>query len=79
MSELDPQADVSLNLNCAACGHEWQSSFDPAAFLLSEVDGYAARLTGEVHRLARAYGWSEASILEMSPVRRQRYLSLLLQ
>ena len=79
MSELDPQADVSLNLNCAACGHEWQSYFDPAAFLLSEVDGYAARLTGEVHRLARAYGWSEASILEMSPVRRQRYLSLLLQ
>ncbi|MEP6762790.1 MAG: hypothetical protein ABJB66_00700 [Gemmatimonadaceae bacterium] len=79
MSVLDPQADVSLSLHCAACSHEWQAPFDPAAFLLHEVDGYAARLTTEVHRLARAYGWSEASILEMSPVRRRRYLSLLLQ
>jgi len=68
-----------MNTTRALPALEWQSYFDPAAFLLSEVDGYAARLTGEVHRLARAYGWSEASILEMSPVRRQRYLSLLLQ
>ncbi|MEP6781467.1 MAG: hypothetical protein ABJC26_16335 [Gemmatimonadaceae bacterium] len=79
MSVLDPQADVSLNLNCASCNHEWQAPFDPAAFLLREVDSYATRLTVEVHQLARAYGWSEASILEMGPVRRRRYLSLLLQ
>ena len=79
MSVLDPQADVSLNLTCAACRHAWQAPFDPGVFLLHEVDGYAGRLTAEVHRLARAYGWSETSILEMSPVRRRRYLSLLLQ
>lgn len=79
MSVLDPQADVSLNLNCASCNHEWQAPFDPAAFLLREVDSYAARLTVEVHQLARAYGWSEGSILEMGSVRRRRYLSLLLQ
>jgi hypothetical protein len=79
MSALDPQADVSLDLKCAACDHKWQAPFDPAAFLLREVDGYAARLTVEVHQLARAYGWSEGSILAMGPTRRRRYLSLLLQ
>lgn len=79
MSALDPQADVSLSLSCASCNHEWQAPFDPAAFLLREVDSYAERLTVEVHQLARAYGWSEASILEMGPVRRRRYLALVLQ
>lgn len=28
----------------------------------------------DVHLLAQAYGWSEASILAMSPKRRQTYL-----
>jgi hypothetical protein len=79
MAELDGQADVSLDLNCAACAHRWQAPFDPAAFLLREVAEYAARLTTEVHQLARAYGWSEESILAMGPVRRRRYLSLVVQ
>jgi hypothetical protein len=79
MAELDAQADVSLDLTCAACNHGWPSPFDPAAFLLREVDSHAARLTTEVHQLARAYGWSEDSILAMGPARRRRYLSLVLQ
>lgn len=79
MAELDGQADVVLDLKCAACSHGWQAPFDPAAFLLREVDSYAARLTIEVHQLARAYGWSETSILAMGPARRRRYLSLVLQ
>jgi hypothetical protein len=76
MAELDGQADLSLDLKCAACTHSWQSPFDPAAFLMREVDSYAGRLTIEVHQLARAYGWSEESILMMGRTRRRRYLSL---
>ena len=79
MAALDAQADVVFDLHCVACNHRWQSPFDPAAFLLSEVDAYAARLTLEVHQLARAYGWQEASILAMGATRRRRYLSILLQ
>jgi hypothetical protein len=79
MAALDPQADVSLDLSCAACHHQWQAPFDPAVFLFREVDGHVARLTAEVHQLARAYGWSESSILRMGETRRRRYLSLLLQ
>ena len=79
MAALDAQADVVFDLHCVACNHRWQSPFDPAAFLLSEVDAFAARLTLEVHQLARAYGWHEANILAMGATRRRRYLSLLLQ
>ncbi len=79
MATLDPQADVLLDLSCIVCEAEWQTPFDPAELFLREVDGYASRLTAEVHRLAIAYGWSESSILAMGAARRQRYMSLLLQ
>jgi len=79
IAELDPQADIFLDLNCGACGHRWQSPFDPAAFLFRELEAHVARLTSEVHVLARAYAWSEESILAMGATRRRRYLNLVLQ
>ncbi len=79
MAALDAQADVTFDVRCAACQHAWQSPFDPAAFLMADVEAYVARLTSEVHVLARAYGWAESSILAMSATRRQRYLALVAQ
>jgi len=76
MAELDPQADLLLNLTCPDCARTWQAAFDPAGFLLAEIDAWASRILGEVDRLARAYGWSEAEILALSPLRRRRYLEL---
>jgi hypothetical protein len=79
IAALDPQADISLDLSCAACGHRWQAPFDPAAFLFREVEAAVGRLTNEVHQLARAYAWSEESILAMGATRRRRYLNLVSQ
>ena len=79
MAVLDPQADISLDLSCVACEHRWQAPFDPAAFLFREVEAAVARLTSEVHQLARAYAWSEESILAMGATRRRRYLDLVAQ
>ncbi len=76
MAQADPQAEVHLALSCPACGHEWLAMFDVAAYLWAEVDAWARRTLGEVHALARAYGWSEAEILALSPYRRQWYLAL---
>ncbi len=76
MAEADPQADIRLTLWCDACDHEWSAPFDIADFLWSEVDAWAWRLLGEVHRLAQAYGWSERDVLALSPLRRQVYLEL---
>jgi hypothetical protein len=76
MAALDPQADVRLDLDCPACGHGWQAELDVGGFVLAEIETHAMRVLGEVHGLARAYGWSEADVLALSPARRRRYLEL---
>ncbi len=77
MSEMDPQADLRLRLECPQCDYRWIESFDILSFLWSEIQSYALRLLREVHILASAYGWSEAEILSLSSVRRQAYLELM--
>lgn len=77
LAELDPQADLTLRLSCPDCGRDWRTPFDIAAFVWEEIASEAPRLLREVHVLARAYGWREADILAMSPLRRQMYLELI--
>jgi hypothetical protein len=67
-------AELLLDLHCAACGHEWQETFDILSFFWNELSRYAKRLLQEVHTLAWAYGWSESEILSMSTARRRVYL-----
>jgi hypothetical protein len=76
MARADPQADVELAFDCAACGHAWGVPFDVAAFLWEEIEARAGRLLVEVHALARAYGWAEREILALSDARRGAYLEL---
>ena len=76
MVERDPQAEIELELRCAACGCEFAVIFDTAAFLLQELEERAKCLTHEVHTLASHYHWGEREILELSPGRRARYLDL---
>jgi len=76
MAECDPQADVQIEVSCPACEHRWREPFDIAQFLWTEVSVFARRLLGDVHDLARAYGWSERDILSLSPARRAAYLEL---
>ncbi len=78
MAEADPQAEVWLALDCAACGHQWQSLLDIGGFFWQELEAWALRTLREVHLLAAAYGWSEGEILQLSPWRRQAYLELAL-
>jgi hypothetical protein len=77
MAEIDPQADVQISLNCPACSQQWFAAFDIASFLWIEINSWATRILEDVHRLASAYGWSEADILALSPVRRQLYLEMI--
>ena len=74
MEARDPRAEILLGFECPACGASWQACFDVLSFLWTEIQARARRLLGEVQGLASAYGWSEAAILEMSPVRRRFYL-----
>jgi hypothetical protein len=77
MAELDPQADVALDVSCPNCAHAWREPFDIAAFLWTELSVAARRLLLEVHQIAAAYGWSEGEILRLSPARRNAYIEML--
>jgi cytochrome c553 len=76
MNEADPQADIQLALKCPVCSNEWHAAFDIESFFWTEIDAWAARILGEVHMLASAYGWSEQDILRLSAWRRECYLNL---
>lgn len=76
MAEVDPQADMQMNLACPACGHSWQALFDIESYFWTELHSWAQRILSEVHMLACAYGWREKDILELSAWRREFYLGL---
>jgi len=77
LAELLDDVDVMLELSCAGCGCAFDAAFDIAPFLLREVESWAARLFRDIHEIARAYGWDEATILGLSAPRRQAYLDLI--
>lgn len=76
MAALDPQGNIEMALTCPACRHQWQTLFDIVTFLWAEVDRWAIRTMQDIHTLAKAYGWSEQDILNLSPWRRQLYLQM---
>jgi hypothetical protein len=74
----DPQAEIELALVCPDCEAEWEAPFDIADVLWAEVDAWARRLLWDVHELACAYGWTEADVLALPAVRRDFYLTAVL-
>ena len=72
----DPLAEVSLAMECPACGEHWAATLDPPSFVWREIDAWAGRMLREVDALARAYGWSERDILALGPARRAAYLEM---
>lgn len=76
-NQLNAAAELSCAIVCAACSSNQTLDLDIAQFLWLEVRSAAKRLLGEIHELAWAYGWSERSLLRMSPARRHAYLEML--
>jgi len=75
MADLDPGAELGLDLSCPACDREWSEFLDPVEFLSIEVEARAREAVEAVQALATAYGWSEAEILALSPWRMRLYLT----
>lgn len=76
LAKADPQADVVIDLTCAACSHAWQVILETESFLWIKITALAKRLLRDVHTLAGVYGWSEQEILSLSPLRRHAYLEM---
>jgi hypothetical protein len=77
MERRDPLAMIWLDLGCAQCGHVWQSLFDVASLVWADVDRWARAFLHQVHLLARAYGWTERDVLQLSGPRREHYLGMI--
>lgn len=75
LETADPAADVRFDLTCPACATRWAAAFDIAAVLWARLAAEAERLLDDVDLLARRYGWSEPTILALSPARRARYVA----
>lgn len=76
IARVDSQSNIEFEMTCPACSHTWVSTFDIAAFFWLEISAWAKRMLREVHMLGCAYGWSEETILALSPARRQFYLEM---
>ncbi|WP_117190433.1 hypothetical protein [Rhizobium terrae] len=74
LADLDPAADIQLELTCPVCRGVWTEQFDAPAILWDDIRAEADRLLGECAELARAYHWTEQDILALSPARRRFYL-----
>ena len=74
LDAADPCLDISIDVTCLDCAHEWNAPLDVVDFVWREIELRARRLLDEVHVLASAYGWTEADILRMSDARRDAYV-----
>ncbi len=77
MANLDPQAELLLNLTCPSCGTAFSAPFDAADYFFRELSGRLRDLYREVHLLAFHYHWSEPAIMAMTGAKRRLYLGLL--
>jgi hypothetical protein len=71
-----PTGAVRVTVACPACGAPTSAALDLPVLVWAEVETRASTLLGEVHALARAYGWTEPDVLALSPERRAAYLEL---
>ena len=76
LEALDPGALVRFELACPVCAEPWQAAIDIGEAFFLELRHAAERSLLEVDQLARAYGWTEAEVLALSPIRRAAYLQL---
>jgi hypothetical protein len=63
--------------SCPECGAEVAVDVDARALCLEELRFLAGSVLEDVHLLARAYGWSEESILALPSRRRQAYAEMI--
>lgn len=68
-------ADLRVELRCPGCDATRTVRLDLGEYVWAEVAAAAERLLGEIHLLARSYGWTEREIMTLASVRRAAYVS----
>jgi hypothetical protein len=77
LREIDPQADIVLNIVCPVCNRPIQVPFEIEEYFFNEMAGRLGQLEREIHWIALNYHWSEKEILSLSITKRKRYIELI--
>jgi hypothetical protein len=77
MAQLDPQAEVLLDLACPECGAGFTVPFDISEYLFQELGTRENEFYRGVHKLLFHYHWGEEAILKLDRRKRHIYLDLL--
>jgi hypothetical protein len=73
--EIDPHADIILELVCPSCQDHFKTQFIVEDFIFQEI--HLLELEREVHWLALNYHWNEDTILSLPIRKRKRYVELI--
>jgi hypothetical protein len=76
LERIAPRLDDHVSGRCPACGTDVELFFDPVSYVAAELRDVSAGLFADVHELAFAYRWSEASILSLDRRRRHSYVAM---
>ena len=77
LNEIDPMANIILDLACPECKKSLQIPFDVEDFILRQIRSQTSSLEKEIHWLALNYKWSENDILNLPIQKRHRYIQLI--
>jgi hypothetical protein len=77
LEAADPLAALTVPVTCPCCGTGLDVTLDLEPLLLGALREVARETLEDVHRLARAYHWTEAEIVAMPRERRRAYLARL--
>jgi hypothetical protein len=73
MERLAPELSREVEGACPACGGRVAGTIHVPFLVMEDLRRAAAGVHDEVHRIASAYGWSEAEILALPRMRRRQY------
>jgi len=77
LEELDPMADIVLDLSCPSCSNSFNASFPVEEFIFQEISTRLHQHDREIHWLAFNYHWDEEKILSLPLQRRKKYVDLI--
>jgi hypothetical protein len=77
MRDAAPLLDLPVEAQCPECTRSQTVRFDLQHYLLARILEERRLRAWEFHRLARAYGWSRAEILDLSRSQRRLHVELI--
>ncbi len=77
MASLGPDLDIDIETRCPHCHAGTPVRFEIGAYLLKCLANERRFVLREVHRIARAYGWSFAEIMALPRSERQEFARLI--